>query len=254
MARLTFSLRVRAEPGIDATRSLSAWLERGLRDYGLRCLEVHQEVTQEETNMPIDLSDTELQDSPIPSDVYRLRAKLMAGTAGTDYLLKRAKNGVSLMLALECTVMDGDHRDRKIWDYITCELDEQDAITPLPQEKLQKLQTSVRLGRIKLRAIIDSACKLNPEDKSETAQAKRRSFDSYAAFDGIVFWAQVGQRPAANGYRASNNVDVIITPDLPDYPKDNDNSGTSVNKPLPPSKSVATGGSLRDALDDDVPF
>ena len=245
MPRLTFSLRVRAEPGVDAIRSLRAWLKRGLRDYGLRCLEVHQEVTQEETNMPIDLSNTETQRSPIPSGVYRLRASLLAGTAGTDNLLKRAKNGVQLMLALECTVLDGDHRDRKIWDYITCELDEQDAITPLPQDKLQKFQTSVRMGRIKLRAIVDSACKLDPNDKSEAAQAKRRSFDSYDAFDGIVFWAQVGQRPAANGYRASNNIDFIVTPDLPDYPQE-------ASVPPPASGSGVTMRA-RD-MDDEVPY
>ena len=41
--------------------------------------------------MPIDLTDTEPQSSPIPPGVYRLRARLMAGTAGTEHLLKRAK-------------------------------------------------------------------------------------------------------------------------------------------------------------------
>ena len=33
----------------------------------------------------------------------------MAGIAGTEHLLKRAKNGVQLMLALECTVLE-EHR------------------------------------------------------------------------------------------------------------------------------------------------
>ena len=42
MERPVFALRIRAEPGIDAIRSLRIWLKRGLRDYGLRCVEIRQ--------------------------------------------------------------------------------------------------------------------------------------------------------------------------------------------------------------------
>ena len=194
--------------------------------------------------MALDLSNIDPQ-VPVPAGVYRLRAKLMAGTAGTDFLLKRAKNGISLMLALECTVIEGEHHGRKVWDYITCELDEENAITPLPVDKLEKLQTSVRLGLIKLRAIIDSACGLDPSDKSEATQAIRRRFDSYTTFDGIVFWAQVEERPATNSYRAGNNIDFIITPDLPDYPQ---KAGSSTALVTPPPKNP------RDDLDDELPY
>ena len=196
--------------------------------------------------MPIDLTDTEPQNEPIPAGIYCLRAKLMAGTAGTDHLLKVAQNGVSLMLVLECTVIKGEHRNRKLRDYITCELDEQGVITPLSQDKLENLQLSARLGRNKLRAIIDSAHKLNPKDKSEAAQEIRRRFDSYAAFDGMEFWAQVEVRPASNGYRASNTIDLIITSDLPGYPE----------LVAAPSKPSSSGGpvSLRGEMDDDLPF
>jgi hypothetical protein len=248
---------VRAEPGVDAIRALRAWLKIGLRMFGLRCVEVREEPQTKEAVMAIDLTDTETQrqsedQSPIPPGVYRLRAKIKAGTEGTDHLLQRAKNGVSLMLVLECTVVEGDHRGRKLWDYITCELDEQGVITPLPQNKLENLQTSMRLGRNKLRAIIDSAYKLDPKDTSEAAQAKRR-LDSYDAFDGIEFWAQVEERPAANGYGPSNNIDFIITPDLPDYPQ----QATSAAPPTAAlSKPSSSGGpvSLRGAMDDEIPF
>jgi hypothetical protein len=230
-------------------RALRAWLKIGLRMYGLRCVEVREEPQTKEAVMAIDLTDTETQrqsedQSPIPPGVYRLRAKIKAGTEGTDHLLQRAKNGVSLMLVLECTVIKGDYRNRKIWDYITCELDEQGVITPLPQNKLEKLQTSMRLGRNKLRAIIDSAYKLDPKDTSEAAQAKRR-LDSYAAFDGIEFWAQVEERPAANGYGPSNNIDFIITPDLPDYPQE-----ASAPPAVVPSKPTTRRGDM----DDSIPF
>jgi hypothetical protein len=250
--RPIFVVQVRAEPGVDEVRTLRALLKAMLRTYGLRCVGIQESKLQpQEATMPIDLTDTEAQSSPIPSGVYRLRAKLKAGTEGTDHLLKRAANGVGLMLVLEYTVLDGDYRKRNIRDYITCELDEQGVITPLPQDKLEKLQTSARMGRIRLRAIIDSAYKLDPDDKGEAAQEIRRRFSSYDAFDGIVFWAEVKVRPAANGYRASNSIDYIITPDLPDYPKE-----VSAPRAVVPSKPSSSGGpvSLRGAMDDEIPF
>ena len=81
------------------------------------------------------------------------------------------------MLALECTVLEEhpayeqnrEHRGRKVWDYITCELDEQGVITPLPQDKSRKLQTSVRLSTTKLRAIINSAHKLDPKRRERSS-------------------------------------------------------------------------------------
>jgi hypothetical protein len=38
----TFVLIIRAEPGVNAIRTLRAWLKIGLRTYGLRCVEVQE--------------------------------------------------------------------------------------------------------------------------------------------------------------------------------------------------------------------
>jgi len=57
MERPVFALRVRAEPGVDAIRSLRAWLKRGLRSYGLRCVDVRQE-RGTETEEPTDEART----------------------------------------------------------------------------------------------------------------------------------------------------------------------------------------------------
>ena len=245
MTRPVYVLQVRAEPGVDATRALRAWLKTGLQMYGLRCVEVREEPQTQEAIMPIDLTDTKSQSDPIPAGVYRLRAELMAGTAGTDHLLKVARNGVDLMLVLECTVIEGKHRGRKLWDYTTCELDEQGVITPLSQDELEEHQAFVHRGRSKLRAIINSAHGLNPKDKSEAAQEIRRRFNSYAAFDGIVFWAQVKERPASNGYAAGNNISFIITPDLPNYPQ---------KTSAPPAVATSKPSLPRDDMDDSIPF
>jgi hypothetical protein len=45
-----FVLTVRAEPGVDAIRALRAWLKRGLRDFGLRCVGI----TPNEEEMTMD--------------------------------------------------------------------------------------------------------------------------------------------------------------------------------------------------------
>ena len=52
--RPTFLLTVRAMPDVDAIRSLRAWVKRGVRDFGLRCLEV-REGKPEESEMGLDM-------------------------------------------------------------------------------------------------------------------------------------------------------------------------------------------------------
>jgi len=52
MARLMFAFRVRAEPNVDGIRALRAWLKRGLRDFGLRCVEL-QQVNEKENTMDV---------------------------------------------------------------------------------------------------------------------------------------------------------------------------------------------------------
>ena len=42
MPRPVYMLQVRAKPGVDAIRALRAWLKRGLRDFGLRCLDIRE--------------------------------------------------------------------------------------------------------------------------------------------------------------------------------------------------------------------
>jgi hypothetical protein len=46
-----FVLRVCAEPGVDAIRSLRAWLKRGLREFGLRCIAIYEAKEGGEVNM-----------------------------------------------------------------------------------------------------------------------------------------------------------------------------------------------------------
>ena len=55
LTRPVYVLQVRAEPGVDATRALRAWLKIGLRMFGLRCLEVQESERQGRLKMGIDM-------------------------------------------------------------------------------------------------------------------------------------------------------------------------------------------------------
>jgi hypothetical protein len=135
-----------------------------------------------------------------------------------------------LGLKLECTVIEGEHHGKRVWDWITCELDE-GVLAVLTVDKRENFLTSVRLGRKRLRAILDSAYNIDPGDDSEEAKAKH-DFDDYMAFNGLIFYAQVDERPAANGYKASNTIDFIVTPDDPEYQKQAKKTALALQKDL----------------------
>jgi hypothetical protein len=250
MARLMFALRVRAEPGVDAIRSLRAWLKRGLRDHGLRCLEI-QQVNDKESDMAINLNDADDQNrSVMPPGAEWVRARIKRGNSGENGLLTLQKNQHGLMLVLELTVLDNDKwRGKKITDYIGCEIqqyDSNDDLSPSPPtvEQLEKVQTSVRMGRSRLKAMLNSAYGLMPNDDSDEARA-RRNPDSYQVFDGLCFMVQIEVQPAQGKYKESNKVDFIIEPDDPAYKKrESKTAVVTTSKPKPYAND----------LDDSIPF
>jgi hypothetical protein len=48
MPRPVFEVRVRGEPGVDFIRALRKWLKAGLRIYGLRCIYIAEQQTEED--------------------------------------------------------------------------------------------------------------------------------------------------------------------------------------------------------------
>jgi len=195
--------------------------------------------------MPIDLNDAEAQRDRtlVPSGPYCLKIAVKPGGAGEDRFLRLAKNLRSLMLELKYSVVGGDYAGKQIQDFITVDFDETDDpdLSPIEPDKLENYRTSVRMGLSKQRAIIDSAYGLEPNDDSEAARAKRK-LANYSALNGLKFYAQVEEKPARDGFGPRNYVDFVITPDLPDYPKQ-------------PAKAVAPfKRSPSQDLDDDLPY
>jgi hypothetical protein len=203
--------------------------------------------------MAINLNDAENQNKGVaPPGAYWVKARVKRGGAGEDGLLRLARNLYGLMLELECTIIDDDEwRGQKITDYITCDLQEYDPndidTPPIFADKKANLQTATRIGRSKLKAIVNSAFGLMPNDDSDEAREKRTP-ESYAAFDGLCFMVQAEVRPAEGKFRERNVIDFIIEPGDPAYrPR-----GTAVvTKPKPGPKS-GSGGPV--PFDDEIPF
>ena len=191
-----------------------------------------------------DLNDAEKQRDRtlIPPGVYRLQTKARPGGAGPGSVLRLAKNGRTLMLDLELKIVGGECAGKRLWDLITVAVEppEFEDANVAEREQTERYQTAARIGRSKLRAMLESAYAIDPDDDSEAAQNKRR-FEDFLELDGLEFWAQVEIKKGTNGYKDKNILDFVVTPNLPDWPR----------QANPPSKAVASRA--RD-LDDAIPF
>jgi hypothetical protein len=247
--RSIFTLRIRAEEGVDEIRALRAWLKRGLRDFGLVCVGAYQEQERGGREMPINYADAEDQRPDlIPDGVYQFKAEVILGGHGEDGALTLASSGRSMHLALVCTVNEGDHRGRKIYDNVTLALVENNKLPKLEPKQLNNLQTAVRMGRAKIKALLNSARGLNPNDKSEATEAKR-AIGSHDDLTGMIFWAEIGEEPARGGYGAKNRIERIVEPCDDDYPKAaKTQAAASPAIALPPRKSP------QQDMDDAIPF
>ena len=107
----------------------------------------------------------------------------------------------AVYLACEFVITDGEHAKRKVWSNIG-----------LHSPKGDKW---AGMGRTFVRAILNSARNLDPEDVSPEATAKRR----IAGFDelhGIEFIARIDVERDGNG-DAKNVIKAAIEPGMPEY-------------------------------------
>ena len=109
----------------------------------------------------------------------------------------------SVYLAAEFVVTAGDHAKRKMWSNIGL-------YSP-------KGPTWVQMGRTFIRAALNSARNVHPQDNSPQASAARR-IQGFHELDGIEFLARVDvEKDAKGGDR--NVVKLAVEPDHPDYAK-----------------------------------
>jgi hypothetical protein len=137
----------------------------------------------------------------IPANtVCTLQMSIRQGGAGEGGWLKRSADGQSEGLDCEFVVTDGQYARRKVWQLFTLQ-----GTTPGHAE-------AGEISRNTLRAILESARGIRPEDKSDKAQAARR-VSGWADFDQLRFIARIGVRPPQGNYAAKNTIAEVITPE-----------------------------------------
>ena len=146
-------------------------------------------------------ADTQRNFDVIPNGtIATVRMTVRPGSAGEDGWLRRSKDGNSEMLDCEFVVLDGPFAKRKFWMLFTV-----DGTT-------QGHAEAAKISASKLRAILESARGIRPDDKSDTATQARR-IGSYGDLNGLSFIARVGVEPPQDGYKAKNRLDHVVTPD-----------------------------------------
>jgi len=101
------------------------------------------------------------------------------GNVGEDGMLKRSRDGDCEMLDCEFTVLDGTYKGRKFWHNLLL------VGTTDGQKKMAAGNVGV------LKAILDSALGLMPNDVSAEARAARTV--SIKRFEGLSFIAKIGE-------------------------------------------------------------
>jgi hypothetical protein len=166
--------------------------------------------------------------------IVAVQVKIKPGGIGPGGWEKAANSGGSVGLDCEFTVFEPEpYAGHVIYQRMTLEGPD---------------QGHMKAGKITyefIRALIESAKGLLPNDKSEAA-VKARDVTGWHEINGLCFLAKVDVVPPRDGYRAKNTLFEVITPDKQawrklDPPKSPGPSPSSPNGPstTPPAGSVA---------------
>jgi hypothetical protein len=162
--------------------------------------------------MPYDYTDAPPpRDDLIPHNtVATLVLHIRAGGVGEEGMLKRSQKGDSEMLHCEFTVGDGPYKGRKFWAYWVLD------------GTSSGHATAADINRSTLKAILDSALGLKPDDASPQARAARTV--SLKQFDGMSFVGRIGiekgkpkNDSSGENWPDKNILAGVITPDKKDW-------------------------------------
>ena len=122
-------------------------------------------------------------------------------------------NSDAITLEWEYTVQFGRHKNRKLmFQYMTMDGGQRDD---------QGNSKGGIISKTHLRAMIESARGIRPDDESAAAM-QARNIPNLRALNGIPFAARLsveagGNNPAGGVYQDKNRIALIITPDMPEY-------------------------------------
>jgi hypothetical protein len=153
----------------------------------------------------LDFSDANPHIAPIGELItdgafVKLKMKIRpGGHNGADpmdvMLLKKSQTSDAVFLDGEFTVEGGEFNSRKLW---------QNLIVDGGKRDKNNVSIGWNMSKNLIRAMIDSAAKLNPDDKSDQANQQRR-IQAFKQLDGITFIARVMVRPSDNEQYSDKN-------------------------------------------------
>jgi hypothetical protein len=129
-----------------------------------------------------------------------LQLAIRPGGGRDDGWLTEASDHASQGVDCEFTVVEGEYAARKLWQRFTTE-----GTTPGHAE-------AGRYTRNTIRAMIESARGIRPDDASDEAKAKR-IVSGWGDLNGLRFMARLGVKPAQGNYQAKNTILEIVTPE-----------------------------------------
>jgi hypothetical protein len=168
--------------------------------------------------MNYDLNDAQPQMPPIgdliPDGTFaKIRMSIRPGGVNGSVpmdagLLKASQTSDAKMLDCEFTVVDGPLARRKFWQNFTV------AGGKLDEKGVSK---GWNITKSTIRAMIDSALGLDPNDMSAEAKQKR-VIQGLKQLDGIVFAGRIMVEPASNPqYKDVNRLANVVVPGEPQY-------------------------------------
>jgi hypothetical protein len=187
--------------------------------------------------MPYDYSDAQppRDFELIPNGtIVTVAMHVRAGNVGEDGMLKRSKTGDAEMLDVEFVVVDGEFAKRKFWQNFTL------------SGSTDGHAKAAEISRSTLRAIIESARGIKPDDMSD--QARKARTVRLRDFDNLTFIAKIGVekgRPKNDGsgdWPDRNTLAAVITPDKKEWkpveqaPPFDNGTATPFNPTLPISR------------------
>jgi hypothetical protein len=152
--------------------------------------------------------------------IMNLRPGGVSLQEGDGGWLKENKSGDNFMLDCEFIVTEGEFHKRKIWQFMVVE---------------GASEKAINISRKILRAIIEAARNIQPNDMSNEA-INARKLSGYGDLNGLCFPVKVGIEKAdpKSSYQDKNKILMIITPDMSDY--------VQVSPPADTSGYVSSGG------------
>ena len=133
---------------------------------------------------------------------------IRAGGAGEGGWLRPSNSSDAEMLDCEFKITEGRYANRKIWQMLVVSggsLDERGE------------SKGGKITRATLRAALESARNIMPDDMSDTAR-QARCINGWEDFCGLTFLAQIGvQKDKTGNYPDKNTIMKVITPDMKDY-------------------------------------